>query len=198
VIKTILRWPFDVTSRLLDTDSDWIRYGLPALILTIVLSIAMANKSEDSGSSSIPSSPKSAVSTKPAFPAFVPRSESPAGPVSGVPKDSGWSKPGTDPFAAVTQKREEAGNAGRNALCSAVATVLPDYKAGKLRRMQLVLIAREAYHGPNGPQAAAQSINKAMADYTTGAWSEADCPNSPALPKGTIGDVANRRYHPTN
>ncbi len=82
-------------------------------------------------------------------------------------------------------------------MCQGVQAALPHFNQGFLHKLEPVLLARKAYRGEGGPRMAVQAVDQALIDYNSGAWSEADCPNAAALPKGIIGEVVNRRYHLT-
>ena len=199
MIKTILKFPLDLLGRFLNAQSDWVRYGIPALILTVVLSITMANRSNDADSLQTPSNPTAARPAKPAGPALVQPGAPTREEVSEPPADSAPPKPRTQQLAAgADQKPNAVGSAaGRIAVCQGVQAALPHFNQGFLHKLEPVLLARKAYRGEGGPRMAVQAVDQALTDYNSGAWSEADCPNAAALPKGIIGDVVNRRYHLT-
>jgi len=199
VIKTILKFPLDLLTRFLNAESDWVRYGIPALVLTVVLSIAMASRSNNAGSLQTPSNPRAASLRKPAGPALVQPGAPSREQVSEAPVDSAPTQPQTEQLAAgADQTPKVVGSAaGRIALCQGVQAALPHFNQGILHKLEPVLLARKAYRGGGGPKMAAQAVDQAITDYNSGAWSEADCPSTAVLPKGLIGDVVNRRYHIT-
>ena len=196
MIKSILKLPLDLAERLLNTESDWIRYGLPALILTVALSIAMASKSDQGDSSRTPFRPRSVGLAKSAVSADGSNDASANEQRADSPNNSALAKPQMGRPAPELSKAD--GSAGRIAVCEAVKASLPDYKAGKLRKLEAIRRARQGYRGQNAPQMASQSVNQALLDYNAGVWSEADCPNPGLLSKGLIGAVVNRRYRDTN
>jgi hypothetical protein len=195
--------PFDLV---LNADSDWVRYGLPAILLTGIFFAAMrVQDSELPQHHAITALAKPAVSA----PFVAPRSRArdrkveAQNPVSGamtqsiphpnvvarVPSSGAGARraPVTNfTDAGLTDEQRE----GRRAVCEAVARVYASVKRGKHRKNRALQIAVSNYHGPGSdPDAAERAVTKAIDDYQRGAWSDEQCNFGPDLPKGTIGET---------
>lgn len=199
VLQFILSLPFTIIVTILNAESDWIRYGLPAVLLTAIFFFAI--RFEAANIETPPVRPPTGA-RKVAPPGATSFSASPI--ISGDrPKmpygnlEPGMTHRSTAAVAAgrygqtATTALSEQQTEGRRALCSAVGYV---FKKGrkKHRKSKALEMAVEAYRGQGGPQAADQAIRGALEDYGRGRWGEEQCPNatgSTPLPEGTIGEV---------
>lgn len=212
-MEIILRIPRAVINSILNAESDWIRYGLPAVVLTIIFSALMLSKpaSEPRESLQGPSHSTGAegaqVGRQRTGTENGSASEQPAlAPSLSVPESANaFSKrpPSTDVSAAAGSRQKELAaeavkwgwrDEGRRALCQAVRDSLPDFKAGKLHKHRVVHLARSTFRGDH--EMADQAVDQALVDYARGTWSEAQCPEEPGhgpMSKGTIDAVVNRK-----
>lgn len=195
--------PFDL---LLNADSDWIRYGLPAILLTGIFFVAM--RVHDSGLPqplAMPAAVRPAVSAP--FVAPRPRARNlqveGGNPMSAARPQSipqprnvartpplgasvGGAARGQFTGAGLTDEQRE----GRRAVCEAVERVYPSVKRGKHRKNKALQIALSNYHGPGSDsEAASRAVTKAIDDYQRGAWSDEQCNFGPDLPKGAIEET---------
>lgn len=186
-----------LTTAIPDAQSDWIRYGLPAVVLTVIFFFAIRYESNNV-ESPLPMvvAQKAAPSRLKAFASLPTSGENRAdisnrNPVQGAPltapaMTSRPSLPLRPPAVALAQPQAEA----RRALCSAVQYALARVKRGHWRAKAMEIAIR-GYRGQGGPQAAEGVINSALVDYGRGKWDEAQCPPGgvPPLAKGAIASV---------
>jgi len=192
--------PAEIVAAIANLDSDWVRYGLPAVLLTVIFFSAMrfeAGKVEPPSAPPVsarnPLPPRTgSFSVSPLATEDHPRAASgnfapgmaamqqPIGIRPGVP----FVHP---PAAAFSNPQVE----GRRAVCGTAQLIIA---RGKRRR--LILRARQiaiaTYRGQGGPQAAEQAVNRTIDEYKHGIWSESQCPAAPGmppLPKGAIAEL---------
>ena len=200
VLQFILSLPFTIFAAILNAESDWIRYGLPAVLLTAIFFFAM--RFEAAKIESPPVRPPGARKIAPSGATSFSASPIVSGGRPKMPHDN--LEPGTTvtqrstaPVVAephgqpATDALSEQQTEGRRALCSAVGYVLNKGKK-KHRKTNALEIAIEAYGGKGGPQAADRAISGALEDYGRGKWDEKQCPPAAGrapLTQGAIGEV---------
>jgi hypothetical protein len=186
-LRSIIDLPVATVGSVLNAESDWIRYGLPALILTVIFFFAMRHDSAPVGGAASFQSPINHRSGS----AIPPNSFAPNLTMT-VP-GAGASAPGQQAAApnlpnaqGITPQQLEA----RRALCTAAR---PASNMPAIRRKSTVLrYAVSGYKGSGGFQTAVRIVNEQLADYSAGKWSEDDCPASPdgvRIAKGAIGQA---------
>jgi hypothetical protein len=186
-LRSIIDLPVATVGSVLNAESDWIRYGLPALILTVIFFFAMRHDSAPVGGAASLQPPLNHQNHS----AVPPDSLAPNLTMT-VP-GAGASVPGQQAVApnlpsaqGIIPQQLEA----RRALCTAarLASSMP-----AIRRKPTVLrYAISGYKGSGGFQVAVRTVNEAAADYAAGKWSEDECPASPdgaRLAKGAIGQA---------
>ena len=201
VLQFILSFPFTTISAILNAESDWIRYGLSAVLLTAIFFFAM--RFEGANIESPPVRPATGA-RKVAPPGATLFSDSPKviGDRPKMPYDnleSGMTVTQRSPAPAAAEPHGQAATdalseqqtEGRRALCSAVGYVLGKVKK-KHRKTKALAMAIKIYRGQGGPQAADRAVSGALEDYGRGRWDEDQCPpavGGTPLPKGAIGEV---------
>jgi hypothetical protein len=201
VLRFILSLPFTTIAAILNAESDWIRYGLPAVLLTAIFFFAMrfvgANIEAPpvrppTGARQV--APPGAISFSDS--ALV-RGDRPKMPYDNLEPGVRVPQRSTAPAAAerhgqpATDALSEQQTEGRRALCSAVGYVLRKVKK-KHRKTKALAMAIEVYRGQGGPQAADRAVSGALEDYGRGRWDEDQCPpavGGTPLPKGAIGEA---------
>lgn len=210
-METILRIPRAIIGSILNAESDWIRYGLPALLLTIIFSAMMVSKQ----SSTLPAQPASPQSSSPSQAAERPHRviQHLHGPRNPLPGQPGVSPPAmpmaesrppatdTSINAEARQKQLAAEAAkwgwkeeGRRALCDATRASIPDFKAGTLHKHYTIHLARANFRGDR--TMADKAVDQALIDYQRNVWDESQCPDAPGqprMPKGAIDAVIKRK-----
>ncbi len=204
-LQYILSLPSSLATGIFSSESDWVRYGLPAVLLTAIFFFAMRFQSGDVQTQPVaPPAPKAkphAVAAKTAPQAAPAVAAAP--PVANLappqrppePRRLPLQPPAAvaiaPPAAPGTQAMSVQEKEGRKALCNAV-----EYAVGRLkkrrRKVRALEMAFAAYRGPGGPQAAQQAVNAALQSYGAGSWDEAQCPTlsgTAPLPKGAIAEV---------
>jgi hypothetical protein len=185
--RSIIDLPVATVGAILNSESEWIRYGLPAVLLTVIFFFAMRRESPPQlapigGTLSLQS--RSSPANHPAMPQHGFARDLTL-TVPGAP--SGVAQRPAAPNVATAQRAsvQEA----RRALCFAtrVASTTP-----AIRRKSTVLrYAVSGYRG-GGFQTAARAVNEAVSEYTAGKWNEDECPASPdgvRIAKGAIGEA---------
>lgn len=166
----LIRLPGTITSAILNAESDWIRYGAPAVLLTAIFFFAMRFEA------ATVAPPQQLAPARKATPAAATSLLSTAPNVAG-------NRP-TLPEANLSEEQVAA----ERALCSAVALAVK--KNIEHRAARILRLAIETYRGQGGPEVAARAVNNALSDYKLGKWSEEQCPpDMPHLSKGAIGEV---------
>ena len=216
-METILRIPRAIIDSILNAESDWIRYGLPALILTVFFSAMMLSKQaaepEQRETQPPPSRLKVAEPTRPPFQPAFQQAEVPNGP---LPDRPAFSPPPAPPMAASNSNGPPMANSavsaeerqkqlaaeavkwkwkdeGRRALCDAVRASLPAFKEGTLLKHTTIHQARADFRGDR--EMADKAVDQALIDYERNLWDESQCPGTPGQPrmsKGTINAVMKR------
>jgi hypothetical protein len=191
--------------RMLDADSDWVRYGLPAILLTGIFFVAMrfsdANVESPHPSSVTTASVKSLLSAPLSLRRErdrIPMSEGHS-PGSGtvaqaIPEPlvhaplsrfAPATPPAGDPHWAdgLSEQDREA----RRAVCEAARRVNESVKRGKHRKNRAFQIAISGYRGGGDVDIANRVVTKAIDDYGRNIWSEEKCNPGQVLSKGSIG-----------
>ncbi len=213
-MEAILRIPRAIIDSILNAESDWIRYGLPALVLTVVFSALMLSKQ---GAGPEPQKPIEAPVHSKVAENFHRSFQQPAASNGSLPERPAFSPPPAAPIAESNQVRLPAADApaaaagrqkelaaeavkwgwreeGRRALCDAVRASIPDFKAGKLHKHYTIHLARANFKGER--EMADRAVDEALRDYERNLWNEAQCPEVPGQPrmsKGTIDAVIQRK-----
>jgi len=213
-METILRIPRAIIESILNAESDWIRYGLPAVLLTVIFSAMMLSKqaSELAVPEPMPASPhsKAAENVHRNFQQAEAPSSSPAErpailppPAAPPPEVTQRHLPSVDTSVpAENRQRQLAAEAvkwgwkeeGRRALCDATRASIPDFKAGTLHKHFTVHLARANFKGER--EMADKAVDQALLDYQRHLWDETQCPEVPGQPrmsKGTIDAVITRK-----
>ncbi len=190
-LRSIVGLPASTIGAVLNAESDWIRYGLPAFLLTVIFFLAMRYEAPPEPAPAGIEKPargvKSSVhspfnpANQPAIPNLtltVPRAESAGGPAQQAVVPSQPRVQGTTP-----QQLE-----ARRALCN--ATRLAANTPAIRRKATVLRYAVSAFKGGGGFQTAARAVNEAVIDYTAGKWNEDECPAAPdsvRIARGSIG-----------
>ena len=200
--------PFYLT---LSADSDWIRYGLPAILLTVIFFVAMRSNETSVVSPHLFSAKTGSI--KPAPPALLSgqRARLPMtdgdNPASRAMTSTFPALPGATRPPSFGLVRSPAGSAteaatadphwadglseqqkdGRRAVCDATRRVYQSVKRGKRRKNKAMQTALGNYGNGADFDTANLAVTKALDDYGRGAWSEEKCNPGPGLPKGAIG-----------
>ena len=183
-----------------NAQSDWIRYGLPAVVLTVIFFFAIRFESNNTE----PPSQKPSIVAREAGSAGPPsrmtgfsgaqsvpenRADiSNGNPVQGAPMIGHPIVPLPPPRVAASSQLQVD---GRRALCGAVQYVLARVRR-KHWKTNAMAMAIQTYRGASGDSpAAAAAINSALIEYGQGKWDETQCPpgGGAALAKGAIGTV---------
>ncbi len=196
----VSRLPANLITAIPAAESDWVRYGLPAVVLTVIFFFAIRYETNDVESPvqrPMVVAPKPTAPRSKAFAALPSSGENRAdisngNPVQGrpvivPPTSSRATVPFHPPAIALPLSQSE----GIRALCSATQYALARVKRSHWRAKAME-IAIQSYRGQGGPQAAEAAINSALADYGRGRWDETQCPSggvTPALAKGAIAAV---------
>ena len=190
-LRSIIDLPVATVGAVLNAESEWIRYGLPAFILTVIFFFAMRHDSPQQPAPVGGSAPSQSLLNHHRHLA-MPQNSFARNLTMGVP-GAGPAVPGKHSVAPIppsaqgsTSQQLEA----RRALCTAarLASSMP-----AIRRKSTVLrYAISGYKGSGGFQAAVRTVNDAASEYKAGKWSENDCPASPdgvRMAKGAIGEA---------
>jgi len=172
--------------------SDWIRYGILAVLLTTVFYVLVRQPLPSNFSSNEVQPPNGKVAAL--NPPLRSRPETHIPLARRQPMKPLISAPNS-PTEQVASKPsgDSKQTDGRAAVCAAARTALPNFRAGKLSGRQAVRLAHETYRSAGGPQSPHEAVHDALTEYDAGAWSEADCPPGLPLPKGTIGEIMGLR-----
>lgn len=200
IVQFISGLPSSIMSAIPNAHSDWIRYGLPAVLLTAIFLVVMRYEADQLDS--VPARPAAVQLTHPpaqprSFP--VPESVSAARPEMPPRKLEAERSPMQQfnpprppvpygqPVPAVLAGPQDE---GRRAVCGSVQWALARVRP-RNRKVKAMKRAIEAYRGQGGPQAADAAISRALADYGSGKWDEGQCPptGGPPLAKGAIAQV---------
>ena|ERR1700693_1517173 len=206
IVQFIVGLPGRVFGPVLGAQSDWIRYGIPAVVLTVVFFTAMrfqtATNEPPASQSNVDIRkafrPKPNVFSAPPTGGANPSGQSDSNPPPVIanepaneapPQPSGASSgPGT--FGQVQAAGSPEQVAARQALCNA-ARFLSNRPAPGRGRVVLRL-AMQSYHGPGGSEGGRDAVMQAITEYNHGTWSDEQCPSpvgTTPLRKGTIGEV---------
>ena len=204
IIQFIIGLPSRLLGSILNSDSDWIRYGIPAVVLTAIFFIVMRFEAPttESPSAQMNADVRKTIRTKPnvfsapPMPAGNPPEKSDNNPPAVLATESGNEAATKPSGASGTFGQLQTGGsspeeiAGRQALCNAVRITS---KRPSMRRGQMVIgMAIQSYQGPGGAEAAKPAVMKAFSNYKSGAWSDEQCPSplgTTPLPRGTIAEV---------
>ena len=186
-LRSIIDLPAATFGAVLNAESDWIRYGLPALILTVIFFFAMRHDSAPVGGGASFQSPVKHQSRSAIPQNSFARNLMTTGPgaASSAPREQAV-VPNPPNAQGITPQQLEA----RRALCTAarLASSMP-----AIRRKSTVLrYAISGYKGAGGLQSAVRIVNEQAADYRAGKWGEDQCPASPdgvRIAKGAIGEA---------
>jgi len=203
-LRFIFGLPTTVIGGVLNAESDWIRYGLPAVLLTTIFFVAMRVESP-------PAQMRALSVNRPTLHAAVIK-EGDRSKLS-PPMAAGDSTQRTVPLMQqrvdLNQRQRPAPSAAnvannaphtegaaadpaeaRRSLCIAVG--LASKITPNRRKARALRFAIAGYRGKGNFQVAERAVNDAISDYTAGKWSEAQCPPDPdgsRLPKGAIGEA---------
>jgi hypothetical protein len=181
-------------------DSDWVRYGVPAVLLAAIFFVSMRYQTDKVES---PPSPPAVAARNPLRSSLPASSSAPEGraltatqpylqPAMPIPQRA---VPPTAPRPyhqmATGAAPADVQTEGRRALCLAVQHALSG-AGGTYSKMNVMRLAVGNYRGQGGPRAAIRAVNLALEQYKSGAWSEAQCPptlGAAPLAKGAIAEV---------
>jgi hypothetical protein len=167
----LIRLPVTITSAILNAESDWIRYGVPAVLLTVIFFFAMRFETPTVAP------PRDVAPARRATPSAA------TSLLSTTPNNVAANRPML-PAANLSEEQVAA----QRALCSAVGLAVR--KNIEHRTARILRLAIETYRGQGGSQVAARAVNNALSDYRLGKWSEEQCPpDLPHISKGVIGEV---------
>jgi len=188
LVESIVRLPTRALDPILSAESDWIRYGVPALVLTVIFFVLMRTQAPTTESSAPPPSSAEVAAKSPLHSKLNPFSAAPAPPASPPDEHSHNSPPPEQPPAAPanevasqpppasgsfgqTQGGAAQQTAARLALCNAVryAATKPPQSRSRLA----MTMAMQTYRGPG---ASRDAVMQALADYRRGGWSDEQCP----------------------
>jgi len=198
IVRNVWGVPLTIVAAIPTAQSDWVRYGLPAVVLTAIFFFAIRFEADNAATP--PVQPPIAATKRPPSRATSFSSLERTGP--GMPSgnlDQGRSltersiaprvpQPYNQPAAAALSEPQAE---GRRALCGAVQFALTRVKR-KHWKTKAMENAIASYRGKGGSGAAEGAVNSALMDYGRGKWDEAQCPPTvgvPPLAKGTIGAV---------
>jgi hypothetical protein len=203
VVRSILELPSSIVAAITNLESDWVRYGLPAVVLTVIFSFAMRFDAGNIDSSLAPSADtKKVVVSAEAKPssrfsdadeAHPPISTGMLGHEAVATQQFGAPRP-AQPYAQPPRSMtlSSPSNECRRALCGAVQYALArvEKKHRKMRAMQFAIEGCRAQSG--GGQTGDLAVNSTLAEYERGIWDESQCPSIPGrapLAKGAIAQV---------
>ncbi len=200
-----MKFPSNIAGAITNLDSDWVRYGLPAVFLTIIFFFAIRFEDQAEPPPAPPRVAAERPSRPPPFSAAQPKvailedhpQMPPGNPAQSMaPRNMAMTHPvapqtahpfGQLPASAIADPKTE----GRRAVCIAIQRSLVSVRR-RHRKGRALELAKGIYRGTGGPEAADEEVNTALSEYARGLWSEAQCPPTPgvpALPKGAIADV---------
>ena len=199
-MRRIVQFILGLGAAALNVESDWVRYGLPAILLTAIFFFAMRLEAPKVALPLLRPPMGARKLAPPAATSFsVPpftSGDRPKMPSNGTAQGMAMTPPsssfraaqprGLTAVGALSREQVE----GRRALCSAVQYALTRVKR-KHWKTKAMEIATESYRGQGGPQAAGGAISSALTDYAGGKWDEGQCAavgGSP-LSKGSIAEV---------
>jgi|SRR5579872_3728226 len=203
IVQFIVGLPGRVFGPLLGAQSDWIRYGIPAVVLTVVFFTAMRFQAatDDTVASQSNVDVRKAFRPKPNVLAPAPANPSEqsannpppvlaSGPANEAPPQPSGASRGPGTFGQVQAAGSPEQVAARQALCNAVRFLSnrPSASRGKV----VLRLAMQSYHGPGGSEAGRDAVMQAVTEYKRGAWSDEQCQSplgTTPLRKGTIGEV---------
>jgi hypothetical protein len=184
ILQFILGFPSAVAGGFLNAESDWIRYGLPAILLTAIFFFAIRSETPTATS---PRLRPPVGARKTALPAAKTFSVSPFAtgdhgkvPSSGIEQGRSMTPPSfvfhpaPPPVQPAMAGLSKVQIAGRRAVCSAVQYSLARVKK-KHWKSKAMEMAIQSYRGQGGPQAADGAVSNALTDYAHGTWDESQC-----------------------
>ncbi len=207
ILQFIVGLPGRLFGAIFNSESDWIRYGIPAVVLTAIFFVAMRfeGPATESPSAQPNADLRKTIRPKPNVFSAAPM---PAGNLPEKPDNNPPAMPAPEPANEVAAQPAGASAAsgsfgqlqtggsspeeiaGRQALCNAVRIIS---KRASMHRGQIVIgMAIQSYQGPGGAEAAKPAVMKALSEYKSGAWSDEQCPSplgTTPLPRGTIAGV---------
>ena len=204
IVQFILGLPSSIGSAISNPQSDWIRYGLPAVLLTAIFLVAMRYEADQLDA--VPVRPPAVELT---HPAAKPRSFSIPGSVTAVRPEmppgnletersptQHFNQPLTPPRPPVAYRQPAPAvlsgpqDEGRRAVCGSVQWALARVRP-RNRKVKAMKRAIETYQGPGGSPAADAAVSRALADYGSGKWDESQCPATGGAPlaKGAIAQI---------
>jgi hypothetical protein len=202
VVRSILELSSTILAAITNLESDWVRYGLPAIVLTVIFFFAMRFEAGNIDASLVSSADtkKVVVSAEakpsagfsgadeahPQISTGMLEHEAVAAPQFGASRPA---QPYAQPLGSMT--RSNPATECRRALCGAVQYALArvEKRHQKLRAMQFAV---EGCRVQGDRQTADRAVNSALAEYERGMWDESQCPSIPGrapLAKGAIAQV---------
>ena len=190
--------PSRILASISDPHTDWIRYGVPAVLLTLIFFFAIRFQANRVDSVPTLRPLRTSKIISPERPIF-------AGPSAGdesrtLPQTTAESRVPKPAIAALPRAGQpqmpvaagltEQQIIGRKAVCDAAQFALSKVRKRHWRARALEF-AMQAYQGRGGAQAANQAINTALQEYGRGIWDESQCLPSTGnkLAKGVIAQV---------
>jgi len=196
IFELVVSLPVRALDPILSAESDWIRYGVPAVVLTVIFFILMRTQAPSTGSS-VPPPSEAVQQRQPLHFGPKPFSATPQ-PAGNIPEVAANNPaPISEPPVAptnevVSQPAPASGSFGqmqgggtpqqiaaRLALCNAVRFAAT--RPAQARNRLAMTMAMQTYRGPGGAEASRDAIMQAMAEYRRGVWSDEQCPT----PMGT-------------
>jgi hypothetical protein len=177
--NSMLKLPSRIGAAVPYLESDWVRYGVPAVLLTAIFFVSMRYKVE-----APPSPPPTVAARNPVqrdHPLQMPMPQRAVVPT--FPQPHRQMAMGAPPPDVQTE--------GRRALCIAVQQTLSG-ASKTYSKMNIMRFAVRSYRGEGGTRGAIRAVNVALGQYRSGVWSEAQCPpalGTAPLPKGAIAEA---------